>query len=681
MSLYIYPELDDYNELLNSELEENKFIDKINYNILKLESILKHILIILENEKKVSSKDIDEFTKAIKFIDNLNIFIRHSKIKIFLKIMKNIGDKLNNKKNFQNIIELIYTTEKNIVTYEIDFFEKLFFSNSNEIKNAINKELNKVNKDDYFDTKHFKQIQNIYWILKNKVSDGDRKIIEDKIYNLKNQKHYFYNNNSYYYNNKYYKKNYNKYNSKQYIKYPKMIEVEINSDFNKNNIENKKEIDTNFKENKESDTKQIENLKNSNNIRDKIININSNNSININISDKDEKPINTINIDNIKININNDNVIKINNKMNKSNRKNKCISKNYIFYSTDIFKNNPQMINEELYKIINDFKQQKSEITLKNFISSNYEYYNSKDKILYEYLSHKKNLFENPKDIYSNIKQFEDKILLPLYEKITSKAIEEKKNLEYLYNKYKKIIDDVLSEFNIIEEIAPYGSYVNNFMGEKGDLDICIIPKIPWFSCRGYARKIINYIKNNNKGDITLFHSAAYAYLSSYALIIMIIHFLQNIVKPQILPNLQKIPDNDDFDNPIYKENIYKYYNKKKEISTNLYYESDKNKIEKYMNYINKGEKNEESVGNLILKFFEYYSYYYDDKYFISIKRNSLEECLKVKNDNYAFSIEDPFENNKNPGSSMTKNSPKNLYFVECMKKEINNILSGQYLK
>ena len=176
-------------------------------------------------------------------------------------------------------------------------------------------------------------------------------------------------------------------------------------------------------------------------------------------------------------------------------------------------------------------------------------------------------------------------------------------------------------------------------------------------------------------------HGAAYSYLSSYALILMIIHFLQNVVKPRILPNLQKIPVNDDFDNPIFKDNIYKYYNRKKQVSTNLYFESDMKKIENYLNYINKGEKNEESVGNLILKFFEYYSYFYDDKYLISIKRNSLEECLKEKKDNYAFSIEDPFELNKNPGSSMTKNSAEHLYFVERMRKEIYSILLGEYIK
>jgi DNA polymerase sigma len=761
MSFYIYPDFDDYNELLKSELEEKKFIDKININIPKIESILKHLLFQLNKDKDLSFEDIDKFTKSIEFIDNLNIFINNSELKNLLNLIKDFRDKLNKGKVKEDLIQKINTTEKNVVTYKIKFYRDLYFTNSNEIKNSINQELNEVSKNDFFDAKLFKQIQNIFWILKNKMLENDRKYIENKIFKLKKERQDYYNyknsnnnyNNSYYYSNKHYYKNnyyynnnyknsYKNFNFNQYKKYPKMIEIEIPSNI-ENCVDDEKKSDTNSIENKETNSEEKENINNlQEQDKNKITNmsiININNSNNINNIDKVED-FSTIDI---KINNINNNIKK--NKVENPNEQDiiaKNFSKNnYIFLVNNLFSNNPQMLHEELSN--NESKMQKSDINLKEFISIHFEYDEPKKKIIYDYLCYKINLCKNYQKIILNIKQFEEKIIFPLYERITSKASQEKKNLDYIFYKYTKIINKVLNKFDIIEEIAPYGSYVNNFMGEKGDIDICIIPKIPWYSCRGYARKINSYIKNHYIGHITLFHKsknfflisicdnetkkniditihnylpvinsqiikiysqfdkrfhimgiyikywaklnqvhgAAYSYLSSYALILMIIHFLQNVIKPRILPNLQKIPVNDDFDNPIFKDNIYKYYNRKKQVSTNLYFESDMKKIENYLNYINKGEKNEESVGNLILKFFEYYSYFYDDKYLISIKRNSLEECLKEKKDNYAFSIEDPFELNKNPGSSMTKNRAEHLYFVECMRKEINSILLGKNIK
>ena len=70
---------------------------------------------------------------------------------------------------------------------------------------------------------------------------------------------------------------------------------------------------------------------------------------------------------------------------------------------------------------------------------------------------------------------------------------------------------------------------------------------------------------------------------------------------------MQNIPINDDFENPKYGEKDYNYYHGRKKVYTNIYFEENFEKIDKYMNFINKGEKNKESVGNLLLKFFEYY--------------------------------------------------------------------------
>jgi hypothetical protein len=96
---------------------------------------------------------------------------------------------------------------------------------------------------------------------------------------------------------------------------------------------------------------------------------------------------------------------------------------------------------------------------------------------------------------------------------------------------------------------------------------------------------------------------------------------LQNIIKPHVLPDLQNIPINDNYEQPEYKIDSYDYYDTHKIFKANIHIEENIEKIDKYMDYINKGEKNTESVGNLLLKFFEYYTYFYDNSEPISINK------------------------------------------------------------
>ena len=178
------------------------------------------------------------------------------------------------------------------------------------------------------------------------------------------------------------------------------------------------------------------------------------------------------------------------------------------------------------------------------------------------------------------------------------------------------------------------------------------------------------YIKHWAK--INKIHGAPDNCLSSYALLLMLIHFLQKIVEPRVLPNLQKVD--------ISQENIYEYNYNGECIKTNIYYEEDLNKIKDFMNKVNKGKENKESSVNLLVKFFEYYSYYFNSELKISINKD-LNESIKLNSDNIPFSIEDPFDKYHNPGKSMTNNSIQCLKFITAMKKEINFILNGEYLK
>ena len=359
-----------------------------------------------------------------------------------------------------------------------------------------------------------------------------------------------------------------------------------------------------------------------------------------------------------------------------------------------------------------------------------------------EYKNIKKLEKENQEKIKENLISFENNILLPIYNEIISNNNNSEIISIYssLFIKYKNIINSILDKNNLEDTIVePYGSIINNFLTKNGDIDISIVPNnISKDKFIKYLKEIEDELvkekkyafRNNNSNiyinnryillsltdtetniniDITVhnllpvnnskmirlyslydqrFHimglflknwvkinnikGAPNGFLSSYSLLILIIHFLQNIVEPKILPVLQEI-------NKEYHE--YKYYNGEKELSTNFYYEKDFDKIKKYMNIINNGKENSSSVIELLVQFFEYYSYKYNlnNHYLISIKhskKNIADNCEQI-----VFPIVAPFDIVHNPGKSMKFNTQQYTEFIFCMKKELNNILSGEYFK
>ena len=171
---------------------------------------------------------------------------------------------------------------------------------------------------------------------------------------------------------------------------------------------------------------------------------------------------------------------------------------------------------------------------------------------------------------------------------------------------------------------------------------------------------------------INKIQGAADNFLSSYALLLMLIHFFQKIIEPKVLPNLQKIEN---------KMKNYEYHNGGNTLKTNIYFEKDLTKIKKHLKSLNQNQVNQESSAVLLVKFFEYYSYYFDyNNQKISIHKD-LNETLKNYSDNIAFSIDDPFDVSHNPGKSMNLNSAQFNKFLTSMKKEINYILNGEYIK
>ena len=417
------------------------------------------------------------------------------------------------------------------------------------------------------------------------------------------------------------------------------------------------------------------------------------------------------------------------NNNNNNNKQNMLYNNN--FYGLNIFNLG---IKNNLNYNLNSYNQYNN----KNY---NFHSFNKQEKIIEsEYIKLKKKEKENPEEIKKNLQLFENHILLQIYNDINTNNNNSKTISLYpkIFSKYEKAINSILEKYNLTDVIVePYGSVVNNFLTKDGDIDISIIPKsISKDDFIKYLQKIeeklviedkcaIQYsniyinsryallslvdIETNINIDIAVhnllpiyntkmirlyslydqrFHilglflkhwvkinnikGAPNGFLSSYALLLLIIHFLQSVVEPKVLPILQEIKN-------INKE--YKYYNGEKELTTNLYFEENIDDIKEYMNIINCGNENNMTNTELLVQFFEYYAYKYnmENHYLISIKHSNK---IKAKNcEQIVFPIEDPFDVAHNPGKTMKYNSQQHSEFIFCMKKEINNILSGEYFK
>ena len=524
-----------------------------------------------------------------------------------------------------------------------------------------------------------------------------------------------------------------------------------NNNNNNNNYNNNNNLLFNNLTNEQLQLLKLMVLQNSNNNNNMLMNLynfqnqtspqNPNNNNNINyINNTKNRSINKNNNNNNTL-TNNNNMNNFNNILNSLNWLNNNnlnpFNLNY-FYQTNNFQSYSSIFSNywsDENNLLSSLKKNNS-YNNKNSYQNKISYINHKSEfLLNEYKQIKNFEKENPSAIEENLKLFEEKIILPVYTKISEENQEKKDYYTAIYNKYKNLIMKILSKHSLEDiSVEPYGSIVNNFMTEWGDIDICIVPKdlinfndfweylneikeeavdiqkIAKFNIidkypRFFLLKLIDVEKNTDL-DITVqnrlpientklirlyslldqrFHilgiflkfwvkknhinGAPDKFLSSYALLILIIHYLQNIADPKILPILQEIQN-------IQKE--YKYYYEDKELKTNLYFEEDLEKINNYMNIINDKNENNNSVVELLIGFLHFYSYEYNH-YLISISHSAKKSV--DKDDLVAFPLEDPFDINYNPGKSLKLKTLQYSAFLFCMKKELNNILSGEYFK
>ncbi|KAK6740069.1 hypothetical protein RB195_008504 [Necator americanus] len=119
--------------------------------------------------------------------------------------------------------------------------------------------------------------------------------------------------------------------------------------------------------------------------------------------------------------------------------------------------------------------------------------------------------------------------------------------------------------------------------------------------------------------------------LSSYAMIILLIHYLQNC-EPPVLPRLQEDFRNGEV-NPIWVENHDVYYHKE---------------------VVQQWSQNQLSVAELFIGFLDYYARFDFQTQVVQIRRK--KPLLKMEKDwNRSVCIEDPFDLNHNLGAGVTK--------------------------
>jgi len=156
------------------------------------------------------------------------------------------------------------------------------------------------------------------------------------------------------------------------------------------------------------------------------------------------------------------------------------------------------------------------------------------------------------------------------------------------------------------------------------------------------------------------------AYISSYAYTLMVIYFLQQLEKP-VLPSLQSLHSS--------KKRPIKLYD-----GNNLWFQHDLGLMKKnWVHY----KTNNQSVGELLVQFFEFYTKEFDyKKYSVCISTTTkkyintdLQACGKF------FQIRDPFERKRNLSRVLPHTNFKNIIncFEEAQKflstaKNINDI-------
>lgn len=145
--------------------------------------------------------------------------------------------------------------------------------------------------------------------------------------------------------------------------------------------------------------------------------------------------------------------------------------------------------------------------------------------------------------------------------------------------------------------------------------------------------------KNRNIND------RSKGFLSSFSLILMIIHFLQNVADPKILPSLQDIS---------FERNEKPYY----VLGVDCKYCKDEKIIKEKLYQLNNCRNADTDIGTLVIQFFKFYGYQYKSGV-IAIRdiTNYYQNFQSLKDfESYFLFVDNPFEVGKNVANILPQN-------------------------
>lgn len=267
---------------------------------------------------------------------------------------------------------------------------------------------------------------------------------------------------------------------------------------------------------------------------------------------------------------------------------------------------------------------------------------------------------------------------------ITLEPVDERKMLDFFYVQAKLALNEFIGKKNfrlerkthekiripIVDISIPQGDLnisftVNNHLGVYNSKLLKTYSK---FDQRCQVLGLLVKIWANTHRVV----SAKINYLSSYALILMVINFLQTMKNP-ILPSLQEISTQE---NSIA---ICRRVNNERidEFITRVDFESDEKVLESLKP---KYSTNKLTDLELLRKFFKFYS---QESKFANVKlcvKTGRQVPRSVEEENtFLYSIEDPFDLKHNPGRSLKANFSQAEKFLRVMKKSYMLLKEGKY--
>jgi len=263
----------------------------------------------------------------------------------------------------------------------------------------------------------------------------------------------------------------------------------------------------------------------------------------------------------------------------------------------------------------------------------------------------------------------------------TLKPVDERKLLDYFAKEIKPILNSQKEEFSIYKVTHEKTRIpIINLHLKKGDIYISftvnnilavynskLLRAYAEFDTRCHSLCLLVKIW----ARVHKIVSVQRGFLSSYALNLMVINFLQCMKNP-ILPSLQKESKKDEIIEVYRKVN----YDNIEVFHTNVKFETDPQIIHMLKKQYS---QNQLTDVELLKEFFAFYSHYENFKTIKLSVSEGKHEQRPSKEEGFLYSIQDPFDTHHNPGYSLRKDSSQAQEFLDRMKQSHQLLEQGKF--